>query len=280
VIITLCMAGAGAKKVIDAGWLGGQLFTSPKYQRRDILYPNDINNNPTAGAATTSKNLLKSTLVKIFQTDPAALVVFIGHSFGGRVAAKLLREDGDDPAFQAAVPPDQIVFIVTGNPERKYNGACNIPGSLIVAGYGGNGVPLDTDYRWIDVARQYDFFADHPNNRSNWVALGNIGKGIAVHTDYNGVYLGDPDNLWKNEGRISYVLSPTFPMPATQNKSGMTRKIREDRLLRPGAEKAYSRPWKPPTPTVVKVAPRVGFSATVNKEIAVPAPPLWTPSFG
>ncbi|MGQ9348963.1 PE-PPE domain-containing protein [Mycolicibacterium gilvum] len=277
-IITLCMAGAGDKKVLDAGWLGGELFAQPKYQRRDLLYPNKM---PTVANASTGKNLLKAELIKIFQADPNALVVFIGHSMGGRVAEKLLREDGGDSGFQAQVPPSRIVFILTGNPERKYNGVYNTKND-----YGGVGVPSDTPYRVIDVARQYEYFADHPDNRGNWVAMSNIGsvfsigKGVDIHKDYNSIFLGDPDNLWKHEGRISYVLSPTFPMPGTWKGLGLARQCKQDRALRNSVEKAYERPWKPPQPTVVKLKPRVGFSATVSKEVAIPPFPTWTPPFG
>lgn len=277
-ITTLCMAGAGEKKVLDAGWLGGEFFATAKYQRRDLLYDNKL---PTVANATSGKAKLKAELIKIFQADPSALVLFIGHSMGGRLAEKLLREDGGDPAFQAAVPPSRVVFILTGNPERKYNGVYNTKND-----YGGVGVPADTPYRVIDAARQYEYFADHPNVRSNWVAMSNIGsvldsgKGVGLHKDYNNVWLGDPDNLWHTEGRISYVLSPTFPMPGTWPGLGLARQCRQDKALRNSVERAYTRPWKPRQPTVVKLKPRTGFSATVGKEVAIPPHPTWTPPFG
>lgn len=270
-ITTICMAGAGPVPKLAANHLGGELFAG-QYRRKDLLY---LNQNPDIAAYVIAKAQLKATLMA-----SKGQVVFVGHSFGARIGAGLLREDGDDPAFLAAVSPDRVAFVFTGNPERKYNGACNISGSLIVAAYGGNGVPEETPYRVWDVARQYEFFADHPNQRTNKDAIKNAAQGFALHLDYSKVRMGDPTNQRIDEGNISYILAPTYPLPAIEKKRWLSfqAKDREDAIERPKIEKAFTRPFPPSTTRLNRIGDGdYAWDATQQRVIKAPRTVAWSP---
>ena len=267
------MAPAGATPRLAANHLGSQLF-SGKYQRKDVLFPQQ---SPDITAFGIGKGLLRSALMKT-----TGQVLFVGHSFAARIAAGLLRDEADgDTAFRAACPPERVVFVFTGNPERKYNGACNIPGSLIIAAYGGNGVPLDTDYRVYDVARQYEFFADHPNDRSNRKALSNAGKGFGLHLDYSEIFMGDPSYARVTEGNITYVLAPTYPMPEAKKLFwGVARECQEDDKIRAEVERAYTRPFtlsKPTLSPVTGAKGRVAYNPRTRLLQPAKSAPAWNP---
>jgi hypothetical protein len=102
-------------------------------------------------------------------------------------------------------PDSTQAFVVTGNPERKYDGVFYNMSA---------GVP--TGGQITDVAIQYDFFADYPNNTASpyyWLAVWNVWSGgFWTHIfGYNTVNLGDPNNIVWTEGNITYVLVPNQP---------------------------------------------------------------------
>jgi hypothetical protein len=136
-------------------------------------------------------------------------VTVLGWSEGAQVAAKWLREQG--PSFTPVAPLD---FILIGNPERKYGGACcvvNPPRHMGVkptAAYGGCGVPEDTQYPVVDYARQYDGWADLPTSEDPGKAARKV-PSDGIHMNYFGVDLDDPDVLSYTEGNITYKLKPT-----------------------------------------------------------------------
>jgi hypothetical protein len=77
--------------------------------------------------------------------------VVFAHSMGAVVAARWLQEY----APSSDIPPDDLTFVLIGNPVRKYGGSLYPSSDLVV--------PEDTDYSVRDIAAQYDAFADWPN---------------------------------------------------------------------------------------------------------------------
>lgn len=169
---------------------------------RRVWYPNIPSaDNAEAGVAALDRHLHQT---------PGMKIVF-GHSMGAQVAAKWLRERGPT----SDIPPSEVVFVLGGNPERKYGGALSVPTRpklwdmwRVEPTYGGPGIPDDTPYTVIDYARQYDWWADGPTvptpSRS---AQSNCSQ--AVHRDYFHVGIDDPDVLTFVEGNRIYKLKPT-----------------------------------------------------------------------
>ena len=169
---------------------------------RRVWYPNiPSRRNSELGVAALDKQLHETPGVKI---------VF-GHSMGAQVAAKWLREKGPT----SDIPASDLVFILGGNPERKYGGALLVPARPKLWGfwpieptYGGPGIPDDTPYTVIDYARQYDWWADAPTSPTpNRTAQQNASQGI--HSNYFTVGIDDPDVLTYVEGNRIYKLKPT-----------------------------------------------------------------------
>jgi len=167
-----------------------------------VWYPNiPSRRNSELGVATLDKQLHET---------PGLKIVF-GHSMGAQVAAKWLRERG--PASD--IPASDVVFILGGNPERKYGGALLVPARPKLWGfwpieptYGGPGIPDDTPYTVIDYARQYDWWADAPTSPTpNRTAQQNASQ--AIHSNYFTVGIDDPDVLTYIEGNRIYKLKPT-----------------------------------------------------------------------
>jgi hypothetical protein len=159
-------------------------------------------------------------------THPDSLV--LGTSEGAQVAYQYGREN----------PTSTQQFVVSGNPERKYGGIF----------YSMSG-PTPTGGEITDVALQYDFFADFPNNPSSqyyWLAVTNaLVGGIWTHiVGYNTVNLSSPNNVVWQEDNITYVLvpnQPTLSVPQTWI---------EDAYIRPTGPVIYGQ-----TPTVQEASP-------------------------
>lgn len=181
-------------------------------------------------------------------------ILVVGYSEGAQVIYKWLREDGPT----SDIDPSEVTFISVANPERKYGG---IPGGGdYPGGEGGTGLPEDTPYKVIDIARQYDFWADHPTDTENAVAMRNVdpkgngfGVGSPVHGDYTRVSPnpGHPMNFALTEGTVTYVWSPTYPAPIIDDAdffATTTALAPRDDVLRTEIEAAYDRPVTIPGP--------------------------------
>jgi len=238
--------------------LGGYLFRAP-YERRDLIYPNKF---PTVANINVAVGKVAEVAAK------PGRKIFVGHSMGAQALARYLRTEPD-------VDPDENVFILTGNPERWHGGAAHIPHAKRPAIYGGPGVPADTPFQVFDVARQYESWADYPDDPVK-AAVDNV-KAAALHNDYSGVILGDPNNIVFAEDNITYILQPTFPMPACVKWWwNADREAREDKRLRPAIEDAYTRPVAVPAQTV-KRYDGYGFDTSKRRYFKLPAAPGWSP---
>jgi hypothetical protein len=206
----------------------------------------------TAGGTNALDRRLSSSAT-LKSTDDTPTVVF-GFSNGALVAQRWMTEHAGDPK---APSPDELSFVLIGNPRRAYGGS--MPA-----------IP-ETDYQVVDVVRQYDPLADFPDH-PNLLALANIATGIfsPMHLNYTQVDLDDPNNVVWTEGNTTYVFVPTenLPLLAPLRMLGMTELA--DQLnapLKAIVEKAYDRPYLPTTPPAVE-----STAAATAAESAVTVP--------
>lgn len=104
------------------------------------------------------------------------------------------------------------------------------------------------------VARQYDYYADCPNDLTNETAKKNRSAATVVagknqlgqvHGDYSMIGLNDPANKTFVEGNATYILGApaTYFLPmVTQQWTPNSQKEKDDARLRPIVESAYTRP--------------------------------------
>lgn len=172
-------------------------------------------------------------------------VLVVGYSEGAQVADAWLRRYG--PTID--VDPARVSFLLVGDPEAAVNGCISV--WLCRAGYGGKGFPADTRYSGTVFARQYDFYADAPNDPGNDAARNNRtaakshggvfdGHIVGVHNDYTGVGLNDATNRSTRVGNWTCMTAWTFPVPAAAADA-------DDATLRPQIESGYQRGYVMPT---------------------------------
>lgn len=212
--------------------LKGELFVAPNYLVK-VPYTNVANSTNVTAGMNALDSLLLSTGGK---------VIVVGHDLGARVIYKWLRDKGPTSTVDAA----NVQFVCTGNPERKYNSH-----TADLTSFGGFGCPAGTPYQVIDFVRQYDFWGDYPNDTGNDWATKNVGwllfpgTWTDIHFNYTGVGLNDARNRRVTEGNITYVWSPTYPLPLKDVRvtawwPDLHRKM--EAKYRPLVEAGYSRP--------------------------------------
>ncbi|MBB3604622.1 pimeloyl-ACP methyl ester carboxylesterase [Mycolicibacterium sp. BK556] len=173
-------------------------------------------------------------------------IILFGHSQGGQVVYSDLRRFAADPS--SAPDPSRLTWVSIGNPENPYGGRRNkteTPNQWL---------PPDTAYTGIEVIRQYDGWADWPDDPRNLLAVANAVVGMfSIHVDYKNVDLDDPNNVRftpevnGQPGNVTYVWSPTKTLPLVAWAGPLAPAL--DNALRPIIEKAYHRPVDIPDPT-------------------------------
>jgi hypothetical protein len=162
---------------------------------------------PTAGNAANATDMLNDYITDPDYAGQDKLV--FGFSMGSRIASQWLRRYGPT----STVPPSELSFLLSGNPERKYGGALYVDPVQWPETWDGLGIPADTSYDVIDFARQYDGWCDWPNvPNPSATAIRNAEIGQSLfggHGDYYNVTLTDAANLSLVEGNVTYMFSPT-----------------------------------------------------------------------
>lgn len=112
---------------------------------------------------------------------------------------------------------------------------------------------MDTAYTGTEVIRQYDGWADWPDDTRNLLAVANALAGMfSIHTNYRNVDLNDPNNVRYTPdvagqpGNVTYVWVPTKTLPLVAWAGPLAPAL--DKKLRPIIEKAYHRPVDIPDP--------------------------------
>lgn len=164
------------------------------------------------------------------------LKVVYGYSQGGQVITAWMRTYA---AAEDAPPAEELVFVIIANGDRAHGGA-NTNLSHVMP---------ETQYQVIDIARQYDYGADMPDDRSNLLAMANARAGLRyIHMDYEEVDIYDPANIVWTEGNTTYVFVPTENLPLLEplRKFGLDELA--DKLngpLKEKIERGYNRDYLP-----------------------------------
>ena len=223
------------------------------------------------GADALNEQLMNPSTL---DTTPGTPTVVLGYSDGAMVALEWMAEHAGEPT---APPPNELSFVLIGNPKRAYGGI--EPAD-----------PPPSQYHVIDIVRQYDPVADWPDNPFNLLALANVAAGALspIHLDYTGVDLNDPANVVWTEGKTTYVFVPTPDLPLLQPLRAMGMTALADKLnepLKEIVERAYDRPYltpaiEPATPpeqpastTTLKAAATTTTTAAVTDDEPAATPP-------
>jgi hypothetical protein len=138
---------------------------------------------------------------KLLSLPPDTNVTVFGYSKGAVAATKWIKRYG---------PTSQLNprFVFIGDSFRRYGGQAS-----------SGTVPADTRFTVIDIARQYDQYADNPTVTSSpsFLQVSSWIKTNGIHQNYRTVSMYDPSNLVYQQGNITYVLIPTtLSDPGTQ----------------------------------------------------------------
>lgn len=222
-------------------------------------------------------------------TAPAASDTFVvfGYSQGAMVGT--LEKRSLAAEFPNGGGPN-VSFEFIGNGNRPNGGflargpeGFTVPGGLIFGGATFNGsTPTDTQYKTVDIAGQYDAWADVPLNPFNLVAVANWYSSY-VHYNYKNVSLNDPGIINQGQyGDTSYYMIPTKVLPLLSSVTqvpviGTALADALDAPFRVLVEAAYDRtvspgqpmPWNPLyMPNPLKLASNLVASIPVGLDNA------------
>ena len=156
----------------------------------------------------------------LIQSTAPPIIAF-GHSLGAAAITQWLRQYGPT----CSVSPSNLSFICLGNTMRPYNGFGHNPvvdsifapqGQTAWVGVNPITMPSDTPYSVLDIARQYDMFADFPDV-VDALSLTNAMVGAnTIHPFYQNVSYAsclNGDYPYYVTGNIRYVGVPTAELP-------------------------------------------------------------------
>lgn len=194
---------------------------------------------------------------KIQGTD--GLKIVYGYSQGGQVISAWMKKYA---AAADAPPEDELVFVIIANGDRKYGGANTD------SGY----VTPETQYKVIDITRQYDFGSDYPDNPGNFLAWANALAGFSyIHTQYEDVDIYAPENIVWTEGKTTYVFVPTENLPLLEPLRRLGLHALADRLngpLKEIVERGYNRDYLPQSTPPTEPALETGSNEAVQELVA------------
>jgi hypothetical protein len=168
---------------------------------------------PVSGTMTFDQSVAQgvSNLGQAINAQPAGtrMVVF-GYSQSARIAS---IEKGNLAAAGSTLP---LSFVLIGNPNRPNGGILERFGGLQIPILGATfdgATPTNTNFGTVDIARQYDGWADFPTNPLNPLADANAVAGIYyIHGDYQSVGLRNA--LYQGQyGDTTYYLIPSDRLP-------------------------------------------------------------------
>lgn len=150
-------------------------------------------------------------------------IVIFGYSQSAVISTEYKR--GLAEQYPGADNPDapDISFVLIGNLNRPNGGVMTrFQGAYIpfINFYFNGPAPTDTSFKTVDIARQYDGFADFPLYPLNLVSTANALFGILyVHTDYQATTLAPTPPADAEQGTFgdtAYYLIPTEHLPLLQ----------------------------------------------------------------
>ena len=187
------------------------------------------------------------------QQEGESIVVF-GYSQSARIAS---IEKGNLAAAGSTLP---LSFVLIGNPNRPNGGILQRFEGLEIPILGvtfDGATPTNTDFKTVDVTRQYDGWSDFPNNPLNPFATANAIAGIQyLHGDYQSVGLGNA--LYQGSyGDTDYYMIPSrrLPLLIPLEQAGVPSPIVTvlDAPARVLVEAGYDRTISPGQPTTASI---------------------------
>ncbi len=237
--------------------LGGTLCPCTK-----IPYPADTVSNAQGVAALASAPLKAGDIV-------------LGFSLGSVVTSAYLNSH---------TPPPGVKFILLGDTSNP-NGLLAATGLLPLFGGGippspraPRPRPHPTPNPVTIISRQYDGWADFPNNILApgylLAVLNAIDGASTIHNDYTEAsLLNNPANVTWTQGNITYELVPTQNLPINQGWRNIGLGSLADALdamQRPMIDVAYT---NRPNPTAAQLAASTSEQAKVPSPVQIPGPP-------
>ena len=201
-------------------------------------------------------------------TDDQPIIVF-GYSQSAVISTHEKRRLAELYPVGGSAP--DIQFVLIGDLNRPNGGVMTrFQGAYLpFINFLFNGpAPTDTNFETVDIARQYDGFADFPLYPVNVVADLNALLGILyVHTDYEAVSL-DPESpnyvagtVVREYGDTKYYTIPTAALPLLQplRDLGVPEPLMAlvEPALRVIVEAGYDRTINPGVPTPARLIPRI-----------------------
>lgn len=186
-------------------------------------------------------------------------VVLMGYSQGAQVIYSALRRWQAKPT--SAPDPSRVSWLSIGNPDNPIGGVRNSFGNAQPR-------PAETPYAGTEVIRQYDGWADWPDDPSNLLAVFNAVVGMTtVHSNYFDVDINDPANVRYtpdladgSPGNVTYVWVPNPVLPMVAGLGPLAPTL--DSWLRPTVEAGYHRPVQIPAPGAKPAAVPLAAAAT------------------
>ncbi len=182
-----------------------------------------------------------------------SMVVF-GYSQSARIAS---IEKGNLAAAGSTLP---LSFVMIGNPNRSNGGILERFEGLQIPILGvtfDGATPTNTDFKTVDITRQYDGWSDFPTNPLNPFATANAVAGIQyLHGDYQSAGLGNA--LYQGSyGDTDYYMIPSqrlpllMPLADAGVPSPMVTML--DAPIRVLVESGYNRTISPGQPTQASI---------------------------
>lgn len=188
--------------------------------------------------------------------ETGASTLVFGYSQSAVIATQLKRRLSE--SADQGTPP--VTFVLIGNPARPNGGIyARFFGEQLPGWTMSGATPTDTAFHTVDIARQYDFFADFPQDPSNVLAVANAVMGAVYAHNYAPVTLDaddprfNPETVVETYGDTTYYFIPAEHLPLLQPLWDLGVSPEELRMIEPALreriEEGYDRtiPFGQPT---------------------------------
>ena len=247
--------GANNNYILVSGFCGDTGCTPTAVSTPEQFWPQTgtMTFDQSVGQGVTNLN-------SAINAQPASTpIVVYGYSQSARIASI-------EKANLAATNPNlPVSFVLVGNPNRPNGGILErFNGTQIpILGVTFDGAtPTNTNFKTVDVTRQYDGWADFPNNPLNPLADLNAAMGIYyVHGNYGDVGLSNA--LYQGQyGDTKYYMIPAGRLP----------------LLTPLAQAGVPDPALAVVDAPLRVLVETGYDRTISPGAPTPAMLLYFPN--
>lgn len=185
------------------------------------LWDETLDDSVAEGTAVLTAAIVETRAQHEAEGSPDIPFVVFGYSQSAIIITEEKRRLAEMVAHGQATPP--LSFVLLGNPGRPNGGIhARFPGLRLPGWTFSGATPTDTGFPTIDVARQYDPFADFPLYPLNPFALANTLVALFYEHDYGKASLDpqdplfDPATIVQHYGDTTYYLIPAEHLPLLQ----------------------------------------------------------------